>query len=392
MLSVCLVAAIFGGTADPYIVAGLAAVFCGLRHRGSKSRRAGADREPQQLPALGPEALRRATEARRPQPEAERTPRGSRQRRRALPTTPVASRLQATGNGRPEGHPRTLAWMGAPAARRRTHGFEVYTRWPFDATEAKRRQSETANALGRGVEEKIELGAGLLLTMVLVPAGQFLMGSPEKEKGRADREALRPVTVERPLWIGKYHVTQEQWEAVMGSNPSLFRGPKNPVESVSWSDVQEFLKKLNVRFSGSGLALPAEEQWEYACRAGTASAFHFGETVTADQAHSVWTCPDGPGQSGRSGPRTRPVGKFPPNAWGLHDMHGNVWEWCASPYAKKYDGSESKGAEAPGRLRVVRGGSWYGQAVECRSACRVPSTPGFRSICSYGVRLARPLP
>ena len=280
--------------------------------------------------------------------------------------------------------------MGAPAARRRTHGFEVYTRWPFDATEAKRRQSETANALGRGVEEKIELGAGLLLTMVLVPAGQFLMGSPEKEKGRADREALRPVTVERPLWIGKYHVTQEQWEAVMGSNPSLFRGPKNPVESVSWSDVQEFLKKLNVRFSGSGFALPAEEQWEYACRAGTASAFHFGETVTADQAHSVWTCPDGPGQSGRSGPRTRPVGKFPPNAWGLHDMHGNVWEWCASSFSATPQSEEAAAGGASDTLRILRGGPLPGTPCAARSAHRGAADPSDAGDL-FGFRVVRPV-
>ena len=184
------------------------------------------------------------------------------------------------------------------------------------------------------------------------------------------------MAIGKPFWMGKYEVTQAQWQAVMDRNPSYFKGEKNPVGNVSWHEIQELLKKVNARVKGGGFALPTEAQWEYACRAGTATPFHFGETISTDQANYNGYYPYGRGRKGVDRMKHMPVGSFPANAWGLHDMHGNGWEWCASPYAERYDGSESKAADAPGRLRPLRGGSWVNSAGHCRSAVRTALSGG----------------
>jgi len=188
------------------------------------------------------------------------------------------------------------------------------------------------------------------LDLVLVPAGQFLMGSPVSEAQRGDDESQHQVTISKPFWMGKYEVTQEQWQAIMGSNPSRFQGSKNPVEMVSWDDCRSFVAKLNEKVTWRGFRLPTEAEWEWACRAGAATRFSFGDSDTslAEYAWFDWN----------SSSRTHQVGEKKPNAWGLYDMHGNVWEWCASPFTSHYDGNESKSEDAPGRFRVLRGGSW----------------------------------
>jgi formylglycine-generating enzyme required for sulfatase activity len=187
------------------------------------------------------------------------------------------------------------------------------------APEAKRRQQETARALGVEVERDVELARGVTLRLVLIPAGTFLMGSPGTE-GWADERPQHKVTISRPFWLGKYEVTQAQWEAVMGGNPSHFKGATNPVEQVSWNDVQGFLQKLNARLPlprgegwGEGawrFALPTEAQWAYACRAGTATAWCFGDG-RAELRRYGW-------HSKNSDGKTHPVGQLQPNAWGLH--------------------------------------------------------------------------
>jgi len=243
--------------------------------------------------------------------------------------------------------------------------------FPLSSAEAKRRQVEAARELQVPVEKDFDLGKGVRITMVLIPAGEFMMGSPPGERERSDNEDLHRVTIEKPFWMGKYELTQEQWQAVAGKNPSRFNGAKNPVETASWNDIQGFLEKLNGGQRGSPFALPTEAQWEYACRAGTGTRFCFGDGD------------DGLGEYAwflqNSQNTTRATGQKRPNTWGLHDMHGNVWEWCASPHLERYDGSEQKGAEAGGNLRVLRGGSWLYDPRYCRSALRYWGVPEDRT-------------
>ncbi len=252
--------------------------------------------------------------------------------------------------------------------------------WPFDAAEARRRQAEAARALGTYFEQKVALG-GVRLDLVLVPAGRFLIGSPAGGQGRYSDEDRKTVAIEKPFWMGKHEVTQEQWEAIMGGNPARFTGTKNPVEGVSWDDCRGFVAKLNKRVPRGGFRLPTEAEWEWACRAGAATRFCFGDSDTG-LGDYAW-------HTDNSSSRTHPVGEKKPNAWGLHDMHGNVWELCASPFADPFDGSESKGEDASAPFRVRRGGSWISYSRDCRSAFRYGVVPefryggyGFRVVCS----------
>ena len=166
------------------------------------------------------------------------------------------------------------------------------------------------------------------MKFVWIPAGTFVMGSPLEEKDRAPSETQHRVTLTEGFYIGQYAVTQEQWQTVMGANPSFFKGDKTlPVETVSWVDSQEFLQKLGQK-DGRIYRLPTEAEWEYACRAGTKTPFHFGEVITTDQANFNGNLPYKRYQAGVFRNKTTPVGSFPGNAWGLYDMHGNVWQWC----------------------------------------------------------------
>ncbi len=259
---------------------------------------------------------------------------------------------------------------------RRNRRFHVYTGWPFDAQEAKRRQEATAQGLGVKVAHDFDLGQGTQIALVLIPAGEFMMGSPPWEEGRYADEELHRVVIGEPFRIGKYEVTQEQWEAVMGENPSKGKGPRNPVDNVSWDDVHGFLRKLNNRAKDGRFSLPTEAQWEYACRAGRQERFYFGDRET-DLARYGWF--------GKGLLRAQEVGALIPNAWGLYDMHGNAYEWCASPYSESYDGRESRGAEAKGPERVFRGGSWGIDARSCRSAARLKIERSHKSVIGFRV-------
>ena len=203
------------------------------------------------------------------------------------------------------------------------------------------------------------------------------MGSPKEERQRRDDETPHKVTLTRGFYMGMYTVTQEQWRAVMGNNPSHFKGQKNlPVEMVSWEDCQEFCRKLQEK-DKNPYRLPTEAEWEYACRVATTTPFYFGETVSTDQANYNGEMPYGNGKRGVNRKKTTPVGSFPANAFGLHDMHGNLWQWCQDWYGD-YPPKEVVDPQGPntGKDRVLRGGSWYYDSASCRSAYRHWYGPG----------------
>ncbi len=228
--------------------------------------------------------------------------------------------------------------------------------------------------------EVVDLGKGINLEMVFIPAGKFKMGSPETEKGRQKNEVEHDVVITKGFLIGKYEVTQEQWEALMGKNPSVNVGPKLPVTNVSWHECQDFIKVLNSKTKG-GYRLPTESEWEYACRAGTNTATSFGESITSKDANY---------EDSKIG-QPVPVGSYKPNAFGLYDMHGNVWEWCSDWFANYPEGPLSDPVGPKGGIRrVLRGGSFnYFYVSNIRSSYRgYFNAPSNRTI-GIGFRLAK---
>ncbi len=213
------------------------------------------------------------------------------------------------------------------------------------------------------------------------------MGSPHDQPQRREDETLHWVTLTRGFWMSIYPVTQAQWEGRMHDNPSRFRGDDLPVERVQWRDVLAFCRAL-AKLDGRTYRLPTEAEWEYACRAGTTTAFHFGDKITTDQANYDGRYSYGAGR-GKYREETTPVGRFAPNAWGLYDMHGNVREWCADWYAGAFpseDVTDPQGGESGG-FRVQRGGSWRDYPADCRCAARCPRGPAVKDD-HVGCRLA----
>ena len=272
-----------------------------------------------------------------------------------------------------------------------------------------------------------DLGNEVKLEMVLIPQGKFLMGSPEDEEGhRASESPQHEVTV-KAFCMGKYPVTQAQWQAVaalpqveleLNPEPSYFKGSDRPVERVSWYDTIEFCARLSQK-TGKNYRLPSEAEWEYACRAETTTPFHFGETITTDLVNydgtddkdNKWSGSYGQGPKGIYRQETTPVGSFQvANAFGLYDMHGNVWEWCADPWHDNYEGAPTDGSvwdenndnnynyyidllvnvKNDNRTRLLRGGSWVIYPDYCRAANRsLKNAPearfnyyGFRVVCA----------
>ena len=223
------------------------------------------------------------------------------------------------------------------------------------------------------------------LKMKKIPAGTFVMGSSMGEKGRdGDEGPIHQVVISKSFYMGVYEVTQAQWEAVMGTYPSKFNGkPAHPVEQVSWEDCQKFVKKINGMGIGT-FRLPTEAEWEYACRAGTKTVYSFGDEVAKLKEYGNYE--DTPKWGDKS---TAPVGSFKPNAWGLYDMHGNVYEWCNDWYGGyNMDKQTDPTGAAGGSYRVYRGGGWYYSSEFCRSASRHGLTPSYRYYC-LGFRLVR---
>jgi uncharacterized protein (TIGR02996 family) len=207
------------------------------------------------------------------------------------------------------------------------------------------------------------------MEFVLVPPGQFIMGSPTEEPGRDQDEQQHAVTLTRGFLIGRYPVTQEQWRTVLGDNPSQYSGDRLPVEHVTRVTAERFVERLSAR-DGRRHRLPTESQWEYACRAGTTSAYFFGAAISTTQAAvNVKTRRRRRTARDRKGPL--PVGMFAPNAWGLFDMHGNVWEWCADHYAAFTASPQVDPLiQTTQESFVVRGGSWWNMRGDARSASR----------------------
>ncbi len=242
------------------------------------------------------------------------------------------------------------------------------------ATQPKAAKPPTPTVRGLAKYLTLDVAKGVTMKLVLIPAGTFTMGSPKTEKGHSDGEGpQRKVTITKPFYMGVYEVTQEQYEAVVGKNPAYFKGAKNPVETVSWDDAVAFCKALSKK-TGKVVRLPTEAEWEYACRPGTKTAFCFGDDQKQLGDYAWYT--------GNSGSKTHPVAQKKPNAWGLYDMHGNVWEWCSDWYADSYANAKAvdpQGA-ASGTLRVLRGGSWFSIPRGCRAAYRSGNNPDYRHI------------
>jgi formylglycine-generating enzyme required for sulfatase activity len=237
-------------------------------------------------------------------------------------------------------------------------------------------------------------GAGIRL--LLVPAGSFQMGSPETEPLREGQEQLHTVRLSRPFYLGETEVTQKQWERVMvgGRQPSVAAscGPRCPVENVSFGEVQEFLRRLNARSSGKPFRLPTEGEWEYACRAGTTTPFSTGANLSPEEANFHGGHPYPGGKPGAFRGQPTRVASFSPNAWGLFDMHGNVWEWCEDWHCPYHPGPVTDPVgQCASKLRVIRGGSWAFGADSARCALRYTHSPQDRGP-SLGFRVAKDAP
>jgi formylglycine-generating enzyme required for sulfatase activity/tRNA A-37 threonylcarbamoyl transferase component Bud32 len=234
-----------------------------------------------------------------------------------------------------------------------------------------------------------DLGNGVTIEMISMTGGSFLMGSSDPEAGRGKDERPQHNVTVAPFFMGKYEVMQEQWETVMGNNPSNFKDAKRPVENVTWYDAVAFCQKLSKK-TGKTYRLPSEAEWEYACRAGTKTPFYFGETITPDLVNYDGNNPYGAAPKGIYREKTTDVGSFPPNAFGLYDMHGNVWEWCSDHYHPNYNGAPTDGSswETDGENnRVLRGGSWFNSPVYCRTAVRYWYSAGYSNY-NIGFRVA----
>jgi formylglycine-generating enzyme required for sulfatase activity len=270
------------------------------------------------------------------------------------------------------------------------HSFDFVTVTLDKDGKLKSRETKRAQAFAE------DMGGGVKLEMVAVPPGEFMMGSPETEANRSkDEGPQHRVRINYWFYMGEFEVTQAQWRAVMGTNPSSFKNCDDcPVETVSWDDATEFCRKLSAR-TGREYRLPSEAEWEYAARAGTTTPFAFGETITPEVVNYDGNYPYARAAKGTYRQKTVPGGSLGvANAFGLFDMHGNVKEWCQDWYHDSYaaiagdaptDGSAwLSGGEQ--KYRVLRGGSWYLNAHDTRSANRFSTSPDNRYH-TYGFRV-----
>ena len=262
----------------------------------------------------------------------------------------------------------------------RDHGIVAPLKYPADEATVKAMQMDAAGAAGVPVTKEVDLGGGVKMKFVYIPPGEFIMGSKDVSD---DEKPVHRVRITKGFYLGIHEVAQAQYEAVVGKNPSHFKGRDNPVECVSWDDAVEFCGKLS-RKTGETYRLPTEAEWEYACHAGAATKYGFGDSDTPLDEYAWY--------NKNSGGKAHAVGGRKPNAFGLYDMHGNVWEWCADWYDKAYyrkSPVENPVGSATDGNRVLRGGSWTHGPRGCRSAGRDGDGPadgddgnGFRVVLS----------
>jgi formylglycine-generating enzyme required for sulfatase activity len=258
----------------------------------------------------------------------------------------------------------------------------------FEVVTVNHQGEIVARQIHRARQVTQDLGHGVALELVAIPAGTFRMGSPPGQ-GYDDEHPQHSVRL-AAFFIGKYPITQEQWGAVMDWTPPYrCQGAKRPADRVSWDAAQAFCQQLSKK-AGRVYRLPSEAEWEYACRAGTSGAFHFGPTITTDLANYVGEHTFLSEPKGLYRHETTPVGRFPANAFGVCDMHGNVWEWCADAWHEDYVGAPADGGaweRGGASQRVLRGGGWHDPPDLCRSAARLKFEPadaedfvGFRVV------------
>lgn len=300
------------------------------------------------------------------------------------------ARLMRTRRPVPQGATAGGRRSGAPTVARVMHGAEETA--PVVARPPPRRVGPAVGAGDLpGKQAGDELTNGLEMVFCWCPPGEFLMGSPKGEEGRGRDELRHRVMLTEGFWVGKFPVGQGQYEKLVGKNPSHFRvgDSRLPVESVTWEEADFFCRHMTVTEldadrlpPGWEYRLPTEAQWEYACRAGTESPFGIGDgcALSSDQANFDGNHPYGQGKKGEHRRQTMPPGTFDPNRWGLHDMHGNVWEWCQDWYGEyPADAATDPRGPAEGSFRVYRGGGWRNDARYCRSARRNWAAPATRS-------------
>jgi eukaryotic-like serine/threonine-protein kinase len=272
-----------------------------------------------------------------------------------------------------------------PSSNLQTFNFEVVT------TDATGNIINRRNASAKYFTE--DLGNGVFLEMVEIPGGTFIMGSPASEAERRLNESPQHQVTVPSFYMGKYELTQAQYQAIMGTNPAYFKGHNRPVEQVSWNNAVEFCKKLSQK-TGKNYRLPSEAEWEYACRAGTTTPFYFGESITPDLVNYDGNYAYASAPKGQYRQQTTDVGTFPPNAFGLYDMHGNVWEWCEDDWRENYINAPINGSAliSGSNTKLLRGGSLLFNPGHCRSACRYNFNLdytynfGFRVVCSGAAR------
>ena len=339
--------------------------------------------------------------------------------KRNIPVIPVL--VQGATLPRAQDLPKALAKLAGSQAHEITD-----TRWRYDVArliaalkerprvarltrprsrlEPSRRKAGGAKKARSVVTLRKKVRNSLDMEFVLIPAGEFQMGSPAKQpevlrgvlrEALDEERPLHTVRIRRPFYLGTYAVTQAQWEAVMGTNPSHFQGdPHRPVEMVSWEEVQEFIRELNARENSARYRLPTEAEWEYACRAGCAGTYCFGNSVKRLREYAWY-------EETAEDRKPHAVGLLKANAWGLYDMHGNVYEWVQDWYgAYRAEATDPHGPSS-GSDRINRGGCWGHDAWACRCARRGRLTPhthawdtGFRLLmtaCSENCPLRRPL-
>ena len=306
-------------------------------------------------------------------------------------------------------HGHSGAWLAA-ASNSILAGIAAYHVTGKIAKPAYRKKVEEYPVVATSRGKSLEVGAapgekpaavcriltrpgGATMELIYCPPGEFMMGSPASEVGRDDDEEQHRVKLTKGFWLGKYAVTQRQWKSVMGNDPSKWKGDNLPVESVSWDDCQEFIGKVNKRLK-CGARLPTEAEWEYACRAGTSTAYSWGNVLNGVKANCCGKYPCGTDVKGVYLERTVEVDKYAPNPWGFYCMHGNVGEWCSDWYGYDYykfsPANDPRGPDS-GTRRVMRGGGWDSFASFCRSAFRLghflivsrcEHDCGFRLCCS----------